>query len=299
MNIKDLIYFCDVVESGSFSFAARKHQVTQPTISLAIKRLSTQYDDPLIKQKNRKGKIYLTPAGEVLYKKGQNLIKDINSINYDVNHAKYKKIRFAFSGEAGSKYIPEIIQQFVEQDIIDLLEPRIERSADIFEDLTNGDVDVAVYSWMVPINDPNYFIRNLDKTDLVIITSTRHPLANRDYINATELRNQKFIARDRGYLTRESLKQVSSLANFTPNIIFTATTMKLMLDLVERNVGIALAMESSLENYLNRDKLHVIHLYPNQTIHAYMQIAMRKSFIPNKYQKPGIDIFRNFHRINH
>lgn len=298
MNTKDLIYFCDVVSSGSYSLAARKHQVTQPTISLAIKRLEKQFDDPLIKQKNRKGKIFLTPAGDVLYKKGLRLIKEMESLDYDVSHAKYKKIRLAFSCEAGSKYIPEIVQQFVEKDRIDLLETRIERSADIFEDLTNGDVDVAIYSWMVPINDPNYFIRNLDKTELVVITSPQNPLAKQSFINATELRNQNFIARDTGYLTRESLSQVASLANFSPNIIFTATTMKLMLDLVERNVGIALAMESSLENYQHKDRLHIIHLYPNQTVYAYMQIAMRKSFIPNEYQKPGIDILRNFHRID-
>ncbi len=68
--------------------------------------------------------------------------------------------------------------------------------------------------------------------------------------------------------------------------------MKLMIDLVKRNVGIALAMENSIKD---EKDLHIIRLRPGQKLWAYMQIAMRKSFIPNKYQRQGIDILRRFH----
>ena len=66
----------------------------------------------------------------------------------------------------------------------------------------------------------------------------------------------------------------------------------MMIDLVERNIGIALAMESSIRE---TDKVHIIRLQSGQKLWAYMQIAMRKSFIPNTYQKRGINILRHFH----
>ena len=67
--------------------------------------------------------------------------------------------------------------------------------------------------------------------------------------------------------------------------------MQTVIDLVKRNVGIALVMESRLKE---QNGVHVIRLKSGQKLYAYMQIAMRKSFVPNKYQKKGIDILRHF-----
>lgn len=295
MNEKDLIYFCRLVETGSYTQTAKFFNVTQPTISMAIKRLAKQFGDPLILQKTRKSKIRMTSAGKLLYDKAIYLLREIDSIVYDVKHASDKKIRLAFSGEAGSIFIPEVVEQFYKYGISSMLETKLERSADAFKDLTNGNVDVAIYSWMVPINDPNYFIRNLDRTELVIITSLKDRWKNLKTISAADLRGRKFIARSQGYLTRECLDEEARLGDFHPNIIFTANTMRLMIDLVERNLGIALAMKSSIRN---RDKVHIIPLKNGQKLWAYMQIAMRKSFIPNQYQRKGIAILRNFHKNN-
>ena len=258
---------------------------------MAIKRLADKFNDPLILQKNRKSKITLTNAGELLYQKAKILLQDIASINYDVKHASDKKIRLAFSGEAGNSFIADIIMQFYQAGLTDLIDTNIERSTDAFSDLTNGEVDVAIYSWMVPINDPEYFVHNLKKTELVIITGLNDPWKEVSEVNASDLRNRKFIARSQGYLTRECLEEVGKLGNFSPDIIYTAQTMQTMIDLVKRNIGIALAMESSLKDETG---IHVIHLKPGQKLYAYMQIAMRKSFVPNKYQKKGIEILRHF-----
>ena len=291
MNEKDLLYFCKLVETGNYTATAALFDVTQPTISMAIKRLSEKFDDPLILQKNRKSKIILTVAGEMLYEKAQILLQDMSDINYDVRHASDKKLRLAFSGEAGNSYIADIILKFYQAGLTDLIDTNIERSSNAFAELKNGNVDVAIYSWMVPINDPEYFVHNLNKTELVLITSETDQWKDVHQISAANLKNRKFVARSRGFLTRECLEEVGKLGNFIPNVIYTAQTMQTVIDLVKRNVGIALVMESSLKDQTG---VHVIRLKSGQKLYAYMQIAMRKSFVPNKYQKKGIDILRHF-----
>lgn len=291
MNEKDLLYFCKLVETGNYTATAALFDVTQPTISMAIKRLSEKFDDPLILQKNRKSKIILTVAGEMLYEKAQILLQDMSDINYDVRHASDKKLRLAFSGEAGNSYIADIILKFYQAGLTDLIDTNIERSSNAFAELKNGNVDVAIYSWMVPINDPEYFVHNLNKTELVLITSETDQWKDVHQIRAANLKNRKFVARSRGFLTRECLEEVGKLGNFIPNVIYTAQTMQTVIDLVKRNVGIALVMESRLKE---QNGVHVIRLKSGQKLYAYMQIAMRKSFVPNKYQKKGIDILRHF-----
>lgn len=287
----DLNYFCTLIKCGSYTEAAKELLVTQPTISTAVKRLSLEYNDPLVIQKNRKSNIHLTATGELLYQKGVELLSEIDGFDHDVKHAKDKKIKISFSGEAGSIYMPKVVNKFYRAGILSLLDTQNERSANSFSDLESGKIDVAIYSWNVPVNDPNYFIHTLSKTELVIIAHPNHPLAKKGIISASDLRGEKFIAREPGFLTRESLKKLSEVGGFTPNIIFTSKTMRLMIDLVRENMGIAFVMESSLRSESN---LKVIHLRKNDRIYAYMQIAMRKSFVPNKYQRKGIEILRHF-----
>ncbi|WP_308723593.1 helix-turn-helix domain-containing protein [Lactiplantibacillus plantarum] len=55
--------FCKLIELGSYTKTARFFEVTQPTISAAVKRLAHQYGDPLITQENRKSKVGVNYGG--------------------------------------------------------------------------------------------------------------------------------------------------------------------------------------------------------------------------------------------
>lgn len=291
MNDRDLLYFCKLVELGSYTKTADFYKVTQPTISSAIKRLTAKYNGPLVIQKNRKGKLELTPAGTILYQKGLKLLSEIASLNHDVQHANDKKIRIAFSGIAGGFYMPDIVLEFYRAGITSMLDPIFIRSSSALKSLSDGKVDVAVYSWNVPFNDPKYYLRTLEKTDFVIIVKSDDPLAKQDNISIESMRDLNFIAREIGYLTTESLLETCRKADFKPNIIYTANTMELMISLVQRGMGVAFIHENRIKDVPG---ISIVHIKESQRMYSYSQIAMRKSFIPNKYQRKGIDILQNF-----
>lgn len=293
MNDRDLMYFCKLIELGSYTKTAAFYDVTQPTISSAIKRLAKRYDDPLITQENRKSKLQLTAAGTILYQKGLKIINDLKSLDHDVEHANDKKIRIAFSGIAGGFYMPDIVWQFYQAGISSMLEPTFIRSSSALKNLSNGKVDVAVYSWDVPFNDPKYYLRTLETTDFVVIVKADDPLAKLDNISINDLRKFHFIARDRGYLTTEALFEACHKENFFPNIVYVSNTMELMISLVQRGMGAAFIHENRIKDIPG---ISIIHVQKTQRMYSYSQIAMRKSFIPNKYQRKGIDILRNFRK---
>lgn len=293
MNDRDLTYFCKLIELGSYTKTANYYEVTQPTISAAVKRLAQNYNDPLITQKNRKSKLELTASGSILYHKGLKIITDIKSLDHDVEHANDKKIRIAFSGIAGGFYMPDIVLKFYQAGISSMLDPTFVRSSSALKNLSDGKVDVAVYSWNVPFNDPKYYLRTLEKTDFVVIVKDDDSLAKLDNISIEELRKFKFIARDRGYLTTESLLETCRKADFKPNIIYKANTMELMISLVQRGMGAAFIHENRIKDVPG---ITIVHIKKSQRMYSYSQIAMRKSFIPNKYQRKGIEILRNFRK---
>lgn len=293
MDERDLAYFCKLIELGSYTKTATFFDVTQPTISASIKRLTLKYSDPLITKENRKSKLVLTAAGTILYQKGLKILENIKSLNYDVDHANDKKIRIAFSGIAGNFYMPDLVLQFYRAGISSMLNPTFVPSSSALEYLSAGKVDVAVYSWNVPFNDPKYFLRTLEITDFVLIVKSDSPLANEDNISINRLRDLEFIARDHKYLTTEALMETCRTEDFQPNIIYMANTLELMISLVQRGMGVAFIPESRIKGISG---IAIIHFNESQRMHSYSQIAMRKSFIPNKYQRKGIDILSNFRK---
>ncbi|MBQ0837935.1 LysR family transcriptional regulator [Lactiplantibacillus pentosus] len=291
MDERDLTYFCKLIELGSYTKTAAFFEVTQPTISAAIKRLTHKFNDPLITKKNRKSKLVLTAAGKILYHKGLKIINDLKSLNYDVDHANDKKIRIAFSGIAGNFYMPDIVLQFYRAGISSMLDPSFVRSSSAISYLAEGKVDVAVYSWNVPFSDPKYYLRILEVTDFVLIVKADDPLAGEDNISVSRLRNLEFIARDHQYLTTDALIEACRAEDFQPNIIYMANTLELMISLVQRGMGVAFVPENRIKDVSG---IAIIHFNKSQRMHSYSQIAMRKSFIPNRYQRKGIDILSNF-----
>ena len=55
MNIKDLEYYQKLVETRSYTKTAESFNLRQPSISVAVKRLSKEFRTTLITQKTREG----------------------------------------------------------------------------------------------------------------------------------------------------------------------------------------------------------------------------------------------------
>lgn len=66
MNLKDLYYFYDLSNLQSFTDVARKHEVSQPSISYAIKRLEKEFHCQLIMHDPSHRTFKLTPQGDIL-----------------------------------------------------------------------------------------------------------------------------------------------------------------------------------------------------------------------------------------
>jgi len=68
MELHQLRYFVEVVQSGSFTKAAERCNVTQPTLSHQIKKLEDALGEPLL-QRRRQG-VRTTPMGESFRARG-------------------------------------------------------------------------------------------------------------------------------------------------------------------------------------------------------------------------------------
>ena len=78
MNITQIKYFIEIAKCQSISEASRNLFVTQPTLSLALKKLENDLNQQLI-YRTENG-LKLTQAGKILYEEGQVIVKQFDSL---------------------------------------------------------------------------------------------------------------------------------------------------------------------------------------------------------------------------
>ena len=83
MELKQLEYFCSVVEAGSISEAARRLNMSQPPLSYHMKMLEEELHVTLFQRGRRK--IELTDAGRLLYERAGTLIHLERAIGREVS----------------------------------------------------------------------------------------------------------------------------------------------------------------------------------------------------------------------
>ncbi|AVK63874.1 LysR family transcriptional regulator [Lactobacillus sp. CBA3606] len=289
MNERDLKYFCSLVETGNYTATAKQFQVTQPAISVALKRLETKYATKLLTQSNHRARLVTTSAGQVLYIKARHLIKEFTQIELEVQHAGDQKVRLGFSHIAGGIWLPRVIETFAHHHLLASVTTEVAISEQLLEQLRHHKLDAAIFSTLQPMQSDDLQVFQLETHPLCVLANIQQPISRLQMVEATDLQQLPIIARLPHSLPRTALTRYCSRSNVRPKIIYEAHSNQLVESLVARNLGIGFVINGSVALSPNVVK---IPLKPSQSIDCYMQLAVRKSFLPNAYQTRCIDLLK-------
>ncbi|GFN36212.1 selenium metabolism-associated LysR family transcriptional regulator [Tepidimicrobium xylanilyticum] len=203
MDFRQLETFIQVANLKSFSRAAEKLYITQPTVSNHIQSLEKELGSILI---NRSGKsITLTEAGSLLYKYAINIINSCEMAKFDL--AAYKgRIQghlCIYSSSIPSKYIlPKIIYEFstkypeVTFSLVDM------DSADVVQSILDGDTDFGIVGAKYEENKLNNI--ELVEDSLLVITpnNPRFSKPNYSHLALDEVIKERILLREEGSGTR-------------------------------------------------------------------------------------------------
>lgn len=111
LEFKHIQTFLAIVELGSFSLAAEKLYLSQPTVSLHIKQLEDELGTQLIKRTNKNHE--LTRRGQELYKYGKSLADIMKNLEDNFAIFNNQKIRIGASSVAAGYILPRILKRFL------------------------------------------------------------------------------------------------------------------------------------------------------------------------------------------
>jgi DNA-binding transcriptional LysR family regulator len=195
MNFEQLKVFLAVVDFKSFTKAADALYISHSTTSRNVAALEESLGVRLLVRDNRS--VRLTPAGEILYREGQKLVKKIDAIEGAVQNAGLGlagKITIA-SIDFYSENLIDGYSEFCRQypDIIVGLYHK--DVAEIWNQVNTGEADVGIgFSYSMPEDMEEFELRPLTRERFCLVAPKDHPLAERDSVKISEVEGGTYVS---------------------------------------------------------------------------------------------------------
>ncbi|GED69031.1 LysR family transcriptional regulator [Brevibacillus reuszeri] len=284
MDIKQLHYFVTVCDQLSYSKAAQKLHISQPSLSNAIKNLEREVGSPLLERNTRR--IELTDAGKILYEKSLLVLSNMNMLKKEMEEVKLTGSGELIVGiiESVKYWIPKVIRKYQEHfPMINIKLIEVLGGRAVKESLRKYHTHLLVTNQYIDEEDietiPLYHER------LVLVLHKDHPLAERESIRLKDLEQEPFIISTEGFQTRADILQAFLLENASPNIKFEIERFETALTLVKENLGITIIPE----NYLG--ELNDASVVRKTIDSEALERTVYLTFMKNRYLAPAVQSF--------
>ncbi|MGZ8483221.1 MAG: selenium metabolism-associated LysR family transcriptional regulator [Candidatus Binatia bacterium] len=207
LDLHKLEIFYWVAEHKSFSQAAELLSLRQPTISAHVQELEEAVGGKLLYR--MPGKISLTPLGLLLAERAKNLLAFKRE-----TVAAVEQFHGTLSGELwvggssipGEYLLPQKLGEFIKKfpQVKPIL--RIGDSAGVVADLLDGKVEIGFVGFKG--DDPRLSFEKIWDDEMVVAVPKGHPWSRCKMIEVADLRSERFISREHGSGTLDSIRQL-------------------------------------------------------------------------------------------
>jgi len=243
MDLRQLSYFLEVANHGSFSKASEAIHLSQPTLSKMVKNLEDELGVVLFNRSTRK--VELTDAGKVVLTHAQSVLHAAQHLLLavaDLTEMKSGQFRLGLPPVIGSSFFPRIISDFhrLYPDIgIQLVEEGGKRVEQL---LLQGEIDLGVV--VLPADAESFEIVPIVEKRLHLVLPRAHRLSARPRVRLADLRDDPFILFRQEFNLHDRVKDACIREGFEPKVAHESTQWDYMYELVRTGQGVALLPET-------------------------------------------------------
>ena len=249
MNIKELYYYHDLVRTKNFSQVAADFNISQPTVTMAIKRLEESFGTTFFMSDRSHHQLTVTSTGLQFDQHVQRIIEELEIAQKELARAKQERISFGLPPIIGSWYFPRFTPALLQAGLLNQLEVVDHGSASLLQLLAKGELDLALLGSLQPFQQPSLRARVIDKAPIRIIVAKDHPLAAfKDGVSFAQAAQYPFITLDDEYVHAQAFRQAARLARVRPKIVFKTSDVQILKALVANNSGISFLTDLALDD---------------------------------------------------
>ena len=205
-TLQQLRLFAAVAEQKSVTRAAEEVHLTQPAVSIQIKRLEGKIGVPLIEHIGKE--LHLTVAGEEVFDASKDVLERLSDLETSLND-----LRGEVAGplnvhvvSSGMYVMPHLLGSFVRR--YPKVEPRLQitNRARLLSSLAKNESDLYIMGQPPEgVSVAEYpFLENI----IVVVARPDHPLAGKKRIPLARIARERFVGRESGSGTRTAVEKM-------------------------------------------------------------------------------------------
>jgi len=240
----------------SYTRVAEELFLTQPAVSIQIKRLEESVGIPLVEQMGKK--LFLTEAGKELFEASRDVLDRLRVLNEDmIGMEKGIKGPIKLSAITTAKYfMPHLLGVFLRDypEVVPSL--TITNQARVVERLESN-LDDLVIMGTLPENldlEAEYFLDN----PIVVVAHPNHPLVGQKNIPLARIAEERFLAREPGSGTRAARTRLFAEHGLTANVYMELGSSEAIKQAVMAGLGISVLSRHNLALELDSGLISVL-----------------------------------------
>lgn len=243
-TLRQLEILLAVHESGSIKGAAESLYLTQPTVSMQLKKLADAVGLPLYDLVGRK--IVFTEAGLELVTAARQVLDDFARLEMNLANLRGLKAgTLKLAVVTTSKYfIPHLLGPFCERYPEVDIRLKVGNRQQIIERLRSGDDDFCVFSH--PPEDIDFERIEFLGNPLVAIAPPEHPLGRKKRVRWSDIAREPFLMREPGSGTRFAIEEFLRKHDRTLNTRMTIESNEAIKHAVMSGLGISILSAHTL-----------------------------------------------------
>ncbi len=239
MNLRDLQYLVTTAEQLHFGKAAEICHVSQPTLSMQLRKMEDTLGVQLFERSNKH--VMLTQAGMQITQRARKVLEEVREI-----HQTAQMYRDPLAGDMRMGVFPTLAPY-----LLPLLVPQLkrvfpklnlllveEKTPDILQQLEAGRLDCALLA--MPAGGEELESALLFKEPFYLAVPIKHVLAGRKRVGVNDLKGQAMLLLDEGHCLREQALEVCHTIGIGEAQNFRATSLETLRQMVAAGNAVTL-----------------------------------------------------------
>jgi LysR family transcriptional regulator, hydrogen peroxide-inducible genes activator len=281
MTLTELRYIVAVARERHFGRAAEACFVSQPTLSVAVKKLEEELDVKIFERGGTE--VSVTPLGEAIVRQAQQVIEQATAIKEIAKRGKDPlagPLRLGIIYTIGPYLLPDLVKQTIARSPQMPLILQENFTARLLDMLRTGELDCAILA--EPFPDTGLAIAPLYDEPFMVAVPRTHALAGRESIPAEELKRETLLLLGTGHCFRDHVLEVCpEYARFSSDAegirkSFEGSSLETIKHMVASGMGVTVVPKLSVPRAAEQ---HVVYLSFEPPVPTRrVVLAWRRSF---------------------
>ncbi|MBH1979768.1 MAG: LysR family transcriptional regulator [Comamonadaceae bacterium] len=251
MTLTELKYIVAVAREKHFGHAADACYVSQPTLSVAIKKLEEELDVKLFERSA--GEVTVTPLGEDIVRQAQSVLEQAAAIKEIAKRGKDPlagPLTLGVIYTIGPYLLPDLVRHAITRTPQMPLMLQENFTVKLLEMLRTGEIDCAILA--EPFPDTGLAVAPLYDEPFMAAVPSTHPLAAKKSVSAAELKSETMLLLGAGHCFRDHVLEVCpEFARFASNAegirkSFEGSSLETIKHMVAAGMGVTLVPRLSV-----------------------------------------------------